>query len=66
MSLDFSITHDFEVRPLQGLLTVQTPGGSLEAVNFVPSCPIRLGRLSCPWDLVVIPLKEYGVVLGMD
>ncbi len=35
----FSVTHDFGVRPLRGLLTVQTPGGSLEAVNFVCRAP---------------------------
>ncbi len=66
MSQTFAHTYGLEERPPFSSLTVQTPGRPIEAVSFVPSCPIRLGRLSCPWDLVVILLKEFDVVFGMD
>ncbi len=66
ISCIFARTHGFEERPLGRTMFVQTPGPPMEANCYVPSCPVRLGWLLCPWDLVVIPIRELDVVLGMD
>ncbi len=66
ISHEFANSHNLERPPLRNVVSVSTPGGPIEANDFVFSCPIRLGRMPCPWSLIVIPLKEYDVILGMD
>ncbi len=50
--------------PITGVSHYGFTGKSTGEPGALHSYPIRLGRLSCPWNLVVIPLKVFDVVLG--
>ncbi len=45
---------------------MQIPWIPINADSFVPSCPVTLGNWVYTWDLVVIPIQEFDVVIEMD
>ncbi len=65
-SRTFARTHGFEERPLPNVLSVLTPWPPIEADTFVPTGTVKLGNRVCPWDLAVVPIREFDLVLGMD
>nr|CAD1831653.1 unnamed protein product [Ananas comosus var. bracteatus] len=62
----FACDHGFASSPLSASLRIQIPGVDLEADRCIMSCPILLGNWAFLVNLVLLPLKEFDVVLGMD
>ncbi|KAL0294450.1 UNVERIFIED_CONTAM: Retrovirus-related Pol polyprotein from transposon [Sesamum radiatum] len=67
------ISHDFvsrvhaSIKPLGHDLCVSMPAGGVILVNtVVRSCPIVVEGVTLYADLVVINLREFDVILGMD
>nr|CAD1833851.1 unnamed protein product [Ananas comosus var. bracteatus] len=66
ISRSFVHDHGFTPSPLSVSLQIQTPGVDLEANRCIMSCYILLGDWAFLANLVLLPLKEFDVVLGMD
>ncbi len=66
ISRSFAHDHGFEVKQLNARIQVLTPSGSINSRDFCQSCPILLGDRVFSSDLVLIPLREFDVVLGID
>nr|CAD1840709.1 unnamed protein product [Ananas comosus var. bracteatus] len=52
--------------PLALALRIEMPGIDLEAYRCIMSFPVVLGNRAFLANLVLIPIKEFDVVLGMD
>jgi predicted aspartyl protease len=76
--IDFGSTHSFvnEIsachlnwirEELSYEIHVSTPlGKSAVANQFVPNCEIQVEREVIKEDLIVIPIEDYDLILGMD
>jgi predicted aspartyl protease len=48
------------------LLVSALLGKSVEAEKYIPRCVVRVGKEELPGDLIVMPFKDYNLILGMD
>nr|CAD1818030.1 unnamed protein product [Ananas comosus var. bracteatus] len=60
--LNYGLTH----LPLGCDLWVDTPVGGVRVCRVCKSCPIEVNGHVLPADLIVIDMKEFDVILGMD
>lgn len=66
ISHSFARDHGFSSSPLALALRIEMPGIDLEAYICIMSFPVVLGNRAFLANLVLIPIKEFDVVLGMD
>ena len=66
-SYDFALHVYGKIEPLGYDISVSMPAGSVAIVNTViRACPIVLPFVTMHADLIVITLREFDVILGMD
>ena len=67
ISYDFSLHVHGKIEPLGYDISVSRPVGGVAIVNTViRACPIVLPFVTMHADLIVINLREFDVILGMD
>ena len=67
ISYEFALKSHSTIEPLGRNLGVSMPAGGTIIVNMVVrACPIEVESKTLHADLVVINLKEFDVILGMD
>ncbi|XP_020081831.1 uncharacterized protein LOC109705512 [Ananas comosus] len=66
ISHSFAYEHGLSSRPLVVPLRIETPGGDLVADRCILSYPVILDDRPFLANLVVLPIKKFDVVLGMD
>ncbi|XP_077234715.1 uncharacterized protein LOC143876922 [Tasmannia lanceolata] len=67
ISSRFVVKHGLVHEPLDVELCVDTPvGGSLITDRICKSCAVKIGDRELPADLVVLEMKDFDVILGMD
>nr|CAD1836477.1 unnamed protein product [Ananas comosus var. bracteatus] len=66
ISRSFARNYGFSSSPLSASLRIQTLGVDLEADRCIMSCLILLGDQAFLANLVLLPLKEFDMELGMD
>nr|CAD1820403.1 unnamed protein product [Ananas comosus var. bracteatus] len=66
ISHSFACEHGIPSHPLDVPLRVDTPGGDLLADRCILSYPVVLDNRGFLANLVVLPMKKFDVVLGMD
>nr|CAD1839692.1 unnamed protein product [Ananas comosus var. bracteatus] len=66
ISHSFACEHGFSSRPLDVSLRIETPEGDLVADRCILSYPVNLDNRSFLANLVVLLMKNFDVVLGMD
>ena len=56
-----------QIEPMKETLSVSSPVGSTVELTWIcRDCPITLMRQVMPADLVVLPMQQFDVILGMD
>jgi hypothetical protein len=74
---DSSATHSFignkcvprvGLDPCQakGSYMISTPGGKIDSNQMIRYVPIQLGSMVIKTDLVLLPLEDMDIILGMD
>ncbi|XP_077215600.1 uncharacterized protein LOC143850221 [Tasmannia lanceolata] len=59
--------HDIITMPMESELSVSTPmGGSMMSNKICRMCPIRIGERELLAELIVLPMHDFDVILGMD
>ncbi|XP_077242573.1 uncharacterized protein LOC143883096 [Tasmannia lanceolata] len=63
----FVVKHGLVHEPLDVELCVDTPvGGSLITDRVFKSCVVKIGDRELPTELVVLEMRDFDVILGMD
>lgn len=63
----FAQLFDMHARDMDFLLTVATPiGKEVICRTFYPSCPVMIGGLELPANLISLEMFDFDVILGMD
>ena len=56
-----------EVAPLHCILFVSTPlGKTVQCESYYPACKVRVGDFILSADLIILGMKDFDVILGMD
>ncbi|XP_059629763.1 uncharacterized protein LOC132272679 [Cornus florida] len=67
IKLSFVDTLGLEPEHMSNALSITTPLGSATTLDGIcRACPITIGELEYPIDLIVLHMKDFDAILGMD
>ena len=67
LSLAFAKKLGMHASTLPFVLNVPTPVGKQAVCNFFyPKCNVKIGEFTVPANLIVLDMRNFNVVLGMD
>ena len=56
-----------EVAPLHCILLISTPlGKTMQCESYYPACKVQEGSFILSADLIILGMKDFDVILGMD
>ncbi|XP_059671067.1 uncharacterized protein LOC132316607 [Cornus florida] len=67
IALSFVNTLGLETGHISNALSITTPLGSATTLDRIcRACPVTIGELEYPIDLIVLRMREFDAILGMD
>ncbi|XP_059664032.1 uncharacterized protein LOC132309767 [Cornus florida] len=67
IALSFVNTLGLEPGHISNALSITTPLGSATTLDRIcRACPVTIGELEYPIDLIVLRMREFDAILGMD
>ena len=67
ISVPFTKGHQIESQPIDGRMVVSVPNGdTMISERIVPSSRLVIKNKDFPIDLIVLGIRDFDIVLGMD
>ena len=67
ISQRYVTTHSLGVRETNNIIHVESPVHRLASIKQIcKACPIKIGTRLLEADLILLPMLEFDVILGMD